>query len=170
MLSTFGDLWYRTWMSFKAERWQVLLLEVSPEKVESPPQECKFQETTSRAPCSKESTHSVKRLIDQEVEIESQYSQRQRGAYSPKELVTVQSLSCAPLFVTPWTAACQVPLSSTISQSLLKLMSIESVMLSNQLILCHPLSPFAFSVSQHQSLFWWVGSSHQVAKVLDLQL
>ena len=97
--------------------------------------------------------HTLKRLIDQEVEIESQYSQRQRGAYSPKEFVTVQSLSCAPLFVTPWTIACQAPLSSTISRSLLTLMSIESVMLSNQLTLYHPLSPFAFSVSQHQSLF-----------------
>ena len=43
------------------------------------------------------------------------------------------------LFVTPWTAACQVFLSFTISQSLLKLMSDESVMPSNHLILCHPL-------------------------------
>ena len=42
----------------------------------------------------------------------------------------------ADSFVTPWTAACQGPLSSTVSQSLLKLMSIESVMLSNYLILC----------------------------------
>ena len=40
---------------------------------------------------------------------------------------------------TPWTAACQAPLSSTISQSLLKFISIESVILSNHLILCHPL-------------------------------
>ena len=40
---------------------------------------------------------------------------------------------------TPWTAAHQVPLSSTISQSLLKFMSIESMMPSNYLILCHPL-------------------------------
>ena len=43
------------------------------------------------------------------------------------------------LFVTPWTAAHQASLSFTISQSLLRLMSIESVMPSNQLILCHPL-------------------------------
>ena len=43
------------------------------------------------------------------------------------------------LFVTPWTAACQTSLSFTISQSLLKLMSIESVMPSNHLILCRPL-------------------------------
>ena len=41
--------------------------------------------------------------------------------------------------VTPWTAACQASLSITNSQSLLKLMSIESVMPSSQLILCHPL-------------------------------
>jgi len=41
--------------------------------------------------------------------------------------------------VTPWTAACQASLSITNSQSLLKLMSIESVMSSNHLILCHPL-------------------------------
>ena len=40
---------------------------------------------------------------------------------------------------TPWTAACQIPLSSTISQSLFTLMSIESMMLSNHLILCCPL-------------------------------
>ena len=41
--------------------------------------------------------------------------------------------------MTPWTAACQASLSFTISQSLLKLMSIESMMLSSHLILCHPL-------------------------------
>ena len=43
------------------------------------------------------------------------------------------------LFVAPWTVLFQAPLSSTISQSLLKFMSIESVMLPNHLILCHPL-------------------------------
>ena len=51
----------------------------------------------------------------------------------------VQSLSCVWLFVTPWTAACQASLSMTNSRSLLKLMSIELVMPSNRLILCHPL-------------------------------
>ena len=48
-------------------------------------------------------------------------------------------LSHFQLFVTPWTAACQASLSFTITQSLLKLMSIESVMPSNYLILCRPL-------------------------------
>ena len=52
--------------------------------------------------------------------------------------VVVQSLNCVQLFVTPWTAALQASLSSTISWSLLKLMSTESVMRSNHLILCHP--------------------------------
>ena len=50
----------------------------------------------------------------------------------------VQSLSRVRLFVTPWTAARQASLSFTISWSLLKLMSIESVMPSNHLILCRP--------------------------------
>ena len=49
------------------------------------------------------------------------------------------SRSIASNSVTPWTAACQASLSITNSQSLLKLMSVESVMPSNQLILCHPL-------------------------------
>ena len=53
--------------------------------------------------------------------------------------VLVQSLSRVRLFMTPWTAACQASLSITTSQSLLKLMSIESVMPSKYLILCHPL-------------------------------
>ena len=51
----------------------------------------------------------------------------------------VQLLSHVQLFATPWTVACQATLSFTISCSLLKLMSIESVMPSNYLILCHPL-------------------------------
>ena len=50
-----------------------------------------------------------------------------------------QSLSCVRLFATPWTAARQTSLSITNSRSLLKLMSIESVMPSNHLILCRPL-------------------------------
>ena len=54
-------------------------------------------------------------------------------------IVVVRSFSCVQLFATPWTAAHQASLSFTISQSLLKFMSIESVMLSNHLILCHPL-------------------------------
>ena len=56
---------------------------------------------------------------------------------------------------------------SAISQSLLKVMSTESVMLSNHLILCHP---FCLQSFQPQGLFQWAGSLHQVAKVLELQL
>ena len=55
------------------------------------------------------------------------------------QAVVAQLLSRVQLFVTPGTTACQASLSFTFSRSLLKLMSIESVMPSNHLILCHPL-------------------------------
>ena len=54
-------------------------------------------------------------------------------------VVVVELLSCVHLFMTPWAVAHRAPLPFTSSQSLLKLMSIESVMLSNYLILCCPL-------------------------------
>ena len=63
----------------------------------------------------------------------------QQYSHSMHTSQTVQPLSHVRLFVTPWTAACQASLSITNSQSLLKLMSIESVMPSNHLILCRPL-------------------------------
>ena len=65
----------------------------------------------------------------------------------------VPSLSRVRLFVTPWAAACQASLSFAIFQSLLKLMSTESVMPSNHLILCYPPSLPALNLSQHQGLF-----------------
>ena len=52
---------------------------------------------------------------------------------------SVQSLSLVRLFTTPWTEACQASLSISSSCNLLRLMSIESVMPSNHLILCHPI-------------------------------
>ena len=67
-------------------------------------------------------------------------------------------------------AACQGSLSITNYWSLLKLMSIESVMASNHLILCCPLLLPPSVFSQHQGLFRKVSSSHQVAKVLEFQL
>jgi len=75
---------------------------------------------------------------------------------------SVQLLSHVRLFVTPWTESCQVSLSITNSRRLLKLMSIESVMPSNHLILCHPLLflPSIFPsirVFSKESAFciWW---------------
>ena len=56
-----------------------------------------------------------------------------------KEDVVVESFSHVQLYLTPWTAAYQAPLFFTISQSLLKLVSIELVMPSNHLVLCHLL-------------------------------
>ena len=63
----------------------------------------------------------------------------QRSVCLGLQFSSVQSLSHIWLFATPWTAACQASLSITNSWSLLKLMSIESVMPSNHLILCCPL-------------------------------
>ena len=63
----------------------------------------------------------------------------QNHKYTSVQFSSVQSLSHVRLFVTPWTASRQASLSITNSQSLLKLMSIESVMPSNHLILCRPL-------------------------------
>ena len=59
--------------------------------------------------------------------------------YEEHQFSSFQSLSHVRLFVTPWTVVHQVSLSITNSRNLLKLMSIESVMPSNHLILCHPL-------------------------------
>ena len=76
--------------------------------------------------------------------------------------VVVQLLSHVRLFAIPRTAACQSPLSFTISQSLLILMSVESVMPSNHLILCRPLlllpslfpSIRAFSNESAHHIWW----------------
>ena len=80
--------------------------------------------------------------------------------------------SVAQLCLTLWDpidCSTSASLSITNSWSLLKLMSIESVMPSNHLILSSPSSP-AFNLSQHEGLFQWVSSSSQVAKVLEFQL
>ena len=84
-------------------------------------------------------------------------------------VVVVQSLSCVWLSVTPWTAA------SLVLQYLPEFAQIHVHWVSNAR--CYltisssaPPSPFTFSLSQHQGLFQWVGSSHEVAKVLKLQL
>ena len=80
-------------------------------------------------------------------------------------IVFVQLLSHVWFFATTWTTTCQASLSFTISRSLLKLMSIKSVMPSNHLILCCPLHllPWVFPSITVFNL------SHQVGKVLELQ-
>ena len=85
---------------------------------------------------------------------------------------SVQSLSSVWLFVTPWAAACQASLSTTNSQSLFKLMSIELMMPSNHPTISSSVVPFSSCLQSfsEQGLFQWVGSSYQVAKVLELQL
>ena len=86
-------------------------------------------------------------------------------------VVVVQLLSCVQLSATPWTATCLTPLSFTICQSLLKPQT-NVHWVSTAIKPPHPLPPcsLAFSLSQNQGLFQWVGSSHQVTKILELQL
>ena len=82
-------------------------------------------------------------------------------------LVIVQLLSPVQLFATPWTVGCQASLSFTTSQSMLKLMSIESVMPSNRLILCCPLLllPSMFPVSRSFQMSWLLASGGQIFAV-----
>ena len=109
--------------------------------------------------------------------IQKRWERHVLGEYSNSCLFSsVQLLSHVQLFETPWTAACQASLSITNSQSLLKFMSIESVMPSNHFILCCPLLllpsifpsirvfsnesilhikwPKYWSLFQHQSFQW----------------
>ena len=77
-------------------------------------------------------------------------------------IVVVQLLSSVQLFVTPWTVAHQASLSFTISWSLLKLMSIESEMPSNHLVLCCPLLlPSIVPTSQSLLMSWLFVSGGQ---------
>jgi len=73
-------------------------------------------------------------------------------------VVAVHLLSQVQLFVIPWTAACQAFLSFSVSQNFLKLMSVESMTLSNHLILCHSLHscPLSFPVSGSSIFCPWV--------------
>ena len=84
-------------------------------------------------------------------------------------LSSVQSLSHVQLFVTRWTSARQASQSITKSWSFLKLVH----RVSDSIRSSHPLpspSPAAFYLSQHESLFQWVSSSHQVGKILKIKL
>ena len=76
---------------------------------------------------------------------------------------SIQSLSHVKLFVTPWTVACQASLSITNSLSLLKLMSLESMMPSNHLILSRPLllPPQSFPASGSFSISQFFTSGRQ---------
>ena len=90
--------------------------------------------------------------------------------FSSVQFSLVQLLSRVWHFATPWIIAHQASLSITNSWSSLKLRSLESVMPSSHLILCCPLLLLPLIPSQHQSLFQWVNSLHEVAKVLEFQL
>ena len=85
-----------------------------------------------------------------------------------KIVIIVELLSHVQLFVTPWTVGCQAPLSSTISSSLLKFMSIELVMLSNHIVLCQPLLlPLIFLASGSFPVSWLFVPGGQSTKASD---
>ena len=93
------------------------------------------------------------------------------GRKTMTSLSSVQSLSLVRPFVTPWIAAHQASLS--ITSQLLELAQIHVHWVGDAIQPSHPLSSHsspAFSLFHRQSLFQWVSSSHQVAKVLELQL
>ena len=120
------------------------------------------EDSTSGIKALRESkTHTQKWETKDELQTNGSYKIRQIIIKIMEyQFSSVQSLSCVQLFVTPWTAACQTSLSITNSQSLLKLMSIELVMPSNHLILCHPLSfhlqsfPVSGSFQMSQRICW----------------
>ena len=97
-----------------------------------------------------------------------------------RRIFVVQLLSHVHLFATPWTAAHQAFLSFTTSQHaghvlmcyghVLKLMSIELITPSNRLILCHPLLLLPSIFPSIRFFSQCVSSSHQVTKVMELQL
>ena len=101
-------------------------------------------------------------------------------------VVGIQSLSCVWLLATPWVAACQASLSFAISQSLLKLMSIESMMPSNHLILCRPLlllpsilpnfrgfsneSALHIRWPKYWSLSFWISPSNEYSGLISFRI
>ena len=96
-------------------------------------------------------------------------------------VIVVQSLSCVQLFATPWTAAHQASLSFTVSQCLLKCMSIELVMLSKHLILCHPLLllpsiSFRIRVFSNESVhirwpkYWSINPSNEYSGLISFKI
>ena len=114
---------------------------------------CSHEELDMTEHLSRQGNHEKKTLRSQ---VQSsncwspwQWTELYRCVQSPcfSRTFVVQLLSHAWFFVTPWTVACQAPLSSTVCQSLLRSVSTESVMLSNRLILCCPflLMPSIFS-------------------------
>ena len=105
----------------------------------------------------------------------SQCTSASQGVYKlpldpSSDFSKVQFTQSCPTLCDPMNHCVPGLLSITNSQSPPKPMSIESVMPSNHLILCRPLLLLPFNLPQHQGLFQWINSLHQVAKVLTFQL
>ena len=100
----------------------------------------KFLETYNLPPFHEEMENLNRPVTNKEIELVNKNLSIKKSP-GPDGFTVVQLLSCVRLFVTPWTATHQASLSFTISQSLLRFMSIELMMQSNHLILCCYLLP-----------------------------
>ena len=126
------------------ERCEPSIFEVSPSICATSLLEYLFQEV------------QVKKLRSRQRAVPKKQTSQQNFWQIHKTFVVILSLSCVQLFANPWSEALQASLPFTISWSLLKLMSIESMMPPNHLVICHPLllcpqsfpTSGSFSVSQ----------------------
>ena len=92
-----------------------------------------------------------------------------RPRFSMCQFSSVQSLCCVWLFATPWTTACKASVHHQLPESTQN----HVHWVGDAIQPSHPLlspSPPVLNLSQHQGLFKWVSSSHQVAKALEFQL
>ena len=89
---------------------------------------------------------------------------------SGPQFSSMQSLSRVQLFATPWVRACKASLTITNSWSLRKLMSISQWCHPNILSSVIPFSSCPPNPYQHQGIFQWVNTSHEMARVLEFQL
>ena len=96
------------------------------------------------------------------------YNHSYKGEIFSKYIVVVQSLSHVRLIATPWTAACQVSVLHPLPELTQTHVHWVGYAIQPSRPLLSPSLP-ASSLSQHQGLFQWVGSLHQVARVLELQ-
>ena len=124
------------------------------------------EEPETKSPTS---TGSSKKLeCSRKTSISALLTMPTKKAFDCVQQTSVQWLNRVQLFVTPWTATCQASLSNTNFCSLIKLMSIKSVMPSSHLILCRPLLLLP-SIFPSIRVFPNESALQQVAKVLEFQ-
>ena len=123
----------------------------------------------ARLPINLLHSHLLSLLPGEPAQSQWKYLHHGHGREVEMRFSSVQALSRVQLFATPWSAAHQA---SLVHHQLLECTQTHVHWVSDAIQPSHPLlspSPPAFNLSQHQDLFKWVRSSHQVAKVLEFQ-